>query len=89
MCIRYTRTTYLGMSISCNRNFSAFPNLVLSPSKALSISNSSNSGKIFNRPRNFSAPILSWSPSRISCIISSFELKLKPHKTLCFILFYF
>lgn len=46
----------------------------MSPSKLLSISSSSTSGRIFRRPRNFSAPISSWLPSFISRIISSFEL---------------
>lgn len=67
--------TYLGTFKSCSKNFSAFPKRLLSPSKFFSISNSSNSGKIFSKPRNFSAPISSCSPSRIICVISSFVLR--------------
>lgn len=65
---------HLGTCDSCIKNFSALPNRCLSPSNAFNISSSSISGNIFNRPRSFSAPISSCSPSFISWMISSLVL---------------
>lgn len=77
--------TYLGTCRSCIKNFSALPKRSLSPSKFFSISNSSNSGNIFNRPRNFSAPISScWPSSIISTTEVSFVLRNCLRKILTF-----
>ena len=70
-----SRFPYLGTCDSCIKNFSALPSRCLSPSNAFNISSSSISGNIFNRPRSFSAPISSCSPSFISWMISSLVLK--------------
>lgn len=66
--------THFGTSMSCNKNFSALPSFILSPSKDRNISNSSTSGRIFRSPRSFSAPMSSCAPSRMSWMISSLEL---------------